>query len=129
MVPNIQRLEAAITGTDSTGTKKIFYMDKNVRLLDAQYWITGTEATALEIAIAKNDFEDAGTPVELGVIEIGTGDQAGLIAGVDLEGAEVLAGQAVIVSVKVDSTDTKNGSIILRFVEGESNLVDLVTAE
>lgn len=128
MIPNIQRLEAAITGTNSLGTKKIFYMDKNVRLLDAQYWITGEEDTALDIAIEKNDFEDAGTPVELGVIDIGTGDQAGLIAGVDLEGAEVLAGQAVIVSVKVASTATKNGSIILRFIEGEKNLVSLVTA-
>lgn len=127
MIPNIQRQEIAITGTDSTGTKGIFFIDKPARLLDASYWVTGTETTALVITLESNDFEDAGTPVALGTISTGTGDQSGKIKVKDLEGVEISAGTGVIISVSTASTATKNGRVILRYIESEQLVSELAT--
>jgi hypothetical protein len=127
MIPKIARQEIAISGTNSTGTKGIFFIDKPARLLDAQFWVTGTEATALVLTLEKNDFLDAGSPVALGTISTGTGNQAGKIKVVDLEGVEVDAGQAVIISVSTESSATKNGRVIIRYIESEDLVANLAT--
>jgi hypothetical protein len=127
MIPKIARQEIAISGTDSTGTKGIFFIDKPARLLDAQYWVTGTETTALVITLESNDFEDAGTPVSLGTISTGTGDQSGKIKVLDLDGVEIDAGTGVIISVSTASTATKNGRVILRYIEGEDLVANIAS--
>lgn len=119
---NEKRVEIDIAQTQvaDQGTKLIYFADKNLRLIEAQLWIIGTETTALTVAIESNDFLDAGIPVELGTIASGTGDQSGNIKVLDLAGQEILAGTAFNVTVKSGTTADKACKVVVRFLEDEA---------
>lgn len=123
MQPVIKKFTAAITGTDSTGVKAFLNAAKTIRVLDAIYWVTGTEATALVIKIddGANEADTAGT--NLGTITLGAANNQYKQKSVDLAGAEIARGRCLVVRVSTASTATKNGTIEINYIEDEQ-LVD-----